>query len=139
MSIGGELDTAHQLRRGLEMDLSAGAKVSFTAVSIAFFCAGGISNALCTLTVWLDVLKAVAIWSFAAPVKRMHAANEYVAHAFLEARAGEIGERLARNGKDLLLGPADNFDIQITLFDFPTPPAAWHKASASFVASARSR
>ena len=65
---------------------------------------------------WFDVLKAVANCSLAAPVKRTHALDEHVAHAFLEARAGEVRQRLSRDGKDFLLGPADDFLTQVTLF-----------------------
>ena len=65
---------------------------------------------------WFDVLKAVANCSLASPVKRTHALDEYVADAFLEARAGEVRERLPRDGEDLLLGQADDVLTQVTLF-----------------------
>jgi hypothetical protein len=51
-------------------------------------------------------LRAFGQACFRLAVHLSQAADEHLAHAFFQARRGEIRQRLSRDGKHFLLGPA---------------------------------
>jgi hypothetical protein len=51
-------------------------------------------------------------------VQLSQAAREHLAHAFFQACPGEVRQRLARDGKNFLLGSAGDFVVETLLFAF---------------------
>ena len=113
LSIRGEFDPADQVRRGLEpdADFSREGLVERILYRRALLrrqveraaherglrrCLEGLGEALFRLAVHLA-----------------QAAREHLAHAFFQTRRGEIRQRLSRDGKHFLLGPATDGLIQV--------------------------
>jgi hypothetical protein len=106
LSIRGEFNAADQVRRGLERTWTSAEKVSLSASCIAARCSAGRSNALRTSAGSDAVLRASASTAFASSSISRKRRDEHLAHALFQTRPGEIRQRLARDGKHLLLGPA---------------------------------
>ena len=116
VSIGGEFDTADQLRRGLELDMSVrGERFLHRTFDRGPLCRRQIERAMHAHRV-VRRLEGGRQLLLGRAGQRTHAVDEDVAHAFLEARGGEVRQRLARDGEDFLLGPADDLLTQVTLF-----------------------
>ena len=88
-------------------------KVSLSAFWIAARCSAGRSNALRTSAGPDAVFRARARSALRLAVHLSQAAREHLAQALLQTRRGEIRQRLSRDGKHLLLGPATDGLIQV--------------------------
>src|SRR5271157_6568016 len=116
VSIGGEFNTADQLRRGLELDMSVrGERYLYRTFDRGPLCRRQIEGAMHAHRV-VRRLEGGRQLLLGRAGQRTHAVDEDVAHAFLEARGGEVRQRLSRDGEDFLLGPADDLLTQVTLF-----------------------
>ena len=88
-------------------------KVSLSACWIAARCSAGRSNALRTSAGSSRCLERRGEACFRLAVHLPQAASEHLAQAFFQTRRGEIRQRLSRDGKHFLLGPATDGLIQV--------------------------
>ena len=100
-------------------------KVSLSAFCIAARCSAGRSNALRTSAGAGRGLQGLGEAVFRLAVHLSQAAREHLAQAFFQTRRGEIRQRLSRDGKHFLLGPASDGLIEVMRRRFSALPVAW--------------